>query len=49
VKFDLSINGQKQLMQGGISNKVLSAMRLKAKGAGVPQRTRPVAPAAKKP
>jgi hypothetical protein len=49
VKFDLSINGQKQLMQGGISNKVLSAMRLKAKGAGVPQRTRPAAPAAKKP
>ncbi len=32
VKFDLSVAGQKQLMQSGISNGVLAAMRQKSKG-----------------
>jgi len=49
VKFDLSVSGQKQLMQGGVSNKVLAAMRQKSKGTTAAPRARPAAPAAKKP
>ena len=35
VKFDLTIGGQKELMQAGISNGVLTAMRQRAKGTRV--------------
>ncbi len=39
VNFDVTVSGQKQLMQAGISNTVLAAIRQKAKSTSAPSKT----------